>query len=138
DFNKAREFLQFLVGGGDDRGALFRRRRERQVRCAVEDGRRALDRIVQEDDLLFVVAAYAQAIQVLQRAAIYALVVDEGAALAADVNQIVIAVLVNDLGVLARDRVRQQLQVVLRLAPYGEDGLVERQEARHAKPVDDF
>ena len=66
------------------------------------------------------------------------LVVDESAALAADVYEVIGVVFVNDLGMLARDGIGEQLQVIFRLAPDSEDRLAERQRPHDAETVDDF
>ncbi len=74
----------------------------------------------------------------LQAAALDPLIIDKGAALAADVDEDVIAFLVDDHRVLARYRVGEQLEIVFCFASDGEDGFAERQKPRHAKPIDDL
>ncbi len=100
---------------------------------AVEDRRCILDRIIQKDDLLVFVAADANAVEVLQSAALNPLVVNEGATLAADIDNKIGIILIEDFGMLAGDRIGEQLEVVFCFTAYGEDRFGQRNNPRDAE-----
>jgi hypothetical protein len=64
--------------------------------------------------------------------------VDEGAPLASNINQKKAFVFANDLGMLPRNSIVEQLKIVLRLAANRKDGLVERNYTLTTKTCRDF
>jgi len=94
-----------------------------------------LHRIVDELNLLGLIVAYANEIEMLERDSIYLLPIDETTSLTAYIDEIVAVFLEDDLGVLPRYGVVKQLEIILGFPPDRKERLGKRELALASETI---
>jgi len=91
----------------------------------IKNRRGGRNRFIQELELLILIASYQNPIQMLKGDSLNALPVNERAALAANIDEEKAIAIELYLGMLARHRIVQELQIVLGLTANREDALAQ-------------